>query len=125
MGIAGSFPFSLDGFFGFEGQTPEDCRKADEQSHISDIIHQAVRHYFATVTSASAEHISEDQVSQPGAIWHYKCAEHRAFHTGSADRFEPPHHQERTHEKERQTKPWRGSARALQPMVDSVVQRRE
>ena len=117
---SGSFAGASSGFFDAETQAPEYGGQPEKQREIGDVVDQAVRQHLRALVGARGEEGDEDQVSEPGAVWHDQGAERGALEPVLEQRFQSPDHQQRCGQKQREVNPHAGQAEGVDDVRERV-----
>ena len=88
-------------------------------SAVGDVIDEAVGQHLLTGAAARGDDRDEEQVAEAGTVGHHERAERGALEAVLEQRLEPPNHQQRRGEKQREVGPHAGESGA----VDDVGQR--
>ena len=121
--LAAGFAFFLLGWR--KPHSPENCRQAEDERHVGDVVDERVDHHVRAGTAVAAEDEGEDEVAEAGAIRHDERAEYGALEALGAHRFEPPEHQERRDDEQRQEQPRCVRPLGFDPMDERVEHGRE
>ncbi len=100
--------------------SPQNRGQAKHERHVGDVVDQRVRHHVRAGTAGASEDEGKDEVAHAGAIRHHERAEHRAFKAVGAQNFQPPDHQERRDDEQRQEQPRRVRSFGFNPMDERV-----
>lgn len=87
-------------------QGPDQCRKADEQGEVGDVVYDAVFNNDRSTAPLPAKGKREHQIGKPGCIGHHQCAQHSAFEPFALQHVEAVDHEHGADKKQGQGEPW-------------------